>query len=109
MAFAIIETGGKQYKVAPGQKLKIEKLADKVGEPVKVGEAVTFDQVLLIADGEDVKIGAPTVSGAKVSAKVVKQGHAKTVIVFKYHSKTRYRKKKGHRQLFTEVEIIGIK
>lgn len=109
MAFAIIQTGGKQYKVAPGQKLKIEKLADKNGEPVKAGESVSFDQVLLLADGEDVKVGMPTVSDAKVTGKVVKQGHNRTVIVFKYHSKTRYRKKKGHRQLFTEVEITGVK
>ena len=109
MAFAIIETGGKQYKVAPGQKLKIEKLSDKEGELIKVGDAVSFDKVLLVADGEDVKVGMPTVSGAKVDAKVVRQGHARTVIVFKYHSKTRYRKKKGHRQLFTEVEITGVK
>lgn len=101
--FAVIETGGKQYKVAPGQKLKIEKL-----EP-KEGEGLSFDKVLLIADGENVKIGAPYVDGAKVEAKVVRQGHEKTVIVFKYSSKTRFRKKKGHRQKFTEVEITGIK
>jgi len=103
MSFAIIETGGKQYKVSPGQKLKIEKLE---GKP---GDAVSFDKVLLVADGDDVKIGTPKVSGAKVDAKVLRQGHARTVIVFKYHSKTRYRKKKGHRQLFTEVEISSIK
>ncbi len=109
MVFAIIETGGKQYKVAPGQKLKIEKLSDKEGEILKVGDAVSFDQVLLVADGENVKVGTPVVSGAKVEGKVIKQGHARTVIVFKYHSKTRYRKKKGHRQLFTEVEITGVK
>ncbi len=107
--FAIIETGGKQYKVAPGQKLKIEKLSDKDGALIKVGDAVSFDKVLLLADGEDVKVGMPNVSGAKVDAKVLRQGHAKTVIVFKYHSKTRYRKKKGHRQLFTEVEITSVK
>lgn len=101
--FAIIETGGKQYKVTPGQKLKIEKLESKAGD------SLAFDKVLLVADGENVKIGAPYVDGAKVEGKVVKQGHNKTVIVFKYHSKTRYRKKKGHRQLFTEVEITGIK
>lgn len=103
MAFAVIETGGKQYKVAPGQKLKIEKLE------TNSGESFSFDKVLLVSDGENVKVGAPYVDGAKVEGKVVKQGHNKTVIVFKYHSKTRYRKKKGHRQLFTEVEITGIK
>lgn len=101
--FAVIETGGKQYKVAPGQKLKIEKL-----EP-KVGDSLSFDKVLLVADGENVKIGAPYVDGVKVEGKVIRQGHARTVIVFKYSSKTRFRKKKGHRQKFTEVEIVGIK
>ncbi len=101
--FAVIETGGKQYKVAPGQKLKIEKLESKIGD------SLAFDKVLLVADGETVKIGAPYVDGAKVEGKVVRQGHNKTVIVFKYHSKTRYRKKKGHRQLFTEIEVTDIK
>jgi large subunit ribosomal protein L21 len=101
--FAIIETGGKQYKVTPGQKLKIEKLE------TKAGDGLAFDKVLLVADGENVKIGVPYIDGAKVEGKVVRQGHNKTVVVFKYHSKTRYRKKKGHRQLFTEVEITGIK
>ena len=103
MSFAVIETGSKQYKVTPGQKLKIEKLE------IKPGDAVSFDKVLLIANGDDVKVGAPYVTGAKVDGKVLRQGHARTVIVFKYHSKTRYRKKKGHRQLFTEVEIASIK
>lgn len=103
MAFAVIETGSKQYKVTSGQKLKIEKLE------IKPGEAVAFDKVLLIADGDNVQVGAPYVAGAKVAGKVLRQGHARTVIVFKYHSKARYRKKKGHRQLFTEVEISSIK
>lgn len=101
--FAVIETGGKQYKVAPGQKLKIEKL-----EP-KEGDSLSFDKVLMVADGDNVKIGAPYLTDAKVDAKIVRQGHARTVIVFKYSSKTRFRKKKGHRQKFTEVEITGIK
>lgn len=103
MAFAVIETGGKQYKVAPGEKVKIEKIESQGGENL------AFDKVLLVADGEDVKVGAPYVEGAKVEGKVVRQGRNKKVIVFKYHSKTRYRKKKGHRQHFTEVEITGIK
>lgn len=101
--FAVIETGGKQYKVAPGQKMKIEKLE------TPAGDALVFDKVLMVAEGENVKIGAPYVADAKVEAKVVRQGHEKTVIVFKYSSKTRFRKKKGHRQKFTEVEITGIK
>lgn len=99
MAFSIIQTGGKQYKVSSGQKLKIEKLE------VKDGDSVVFDKVLLIADGDNVKIGTPYLSGEKVGAKVLKQGRDKKKIVFRYHSKTRYRKKKGHRQHFTEVEI----
>ncbi len=102
MAFAVIQTGGKQYKVSPGQKLKIEKLN------VKEGENFVFDKILLIADGDDVKIGAPYVDGVKVEAKILKQGRDGKKIVFKYHSKTRFRKKKGHRQPFTETEILKI-
>ena len=112
--FAIIEAGGKQYKVSVGQKLKIEK------QEVKEGDSLSFDKVLLIADSRglnvdqreqdvEVKVGLPYVPGIKVEAKVLKQGRADKVIVFKYHSKTRYRKKKGHRQPFTEVEITNIK
>lgn len=100
--FSVIETGGKQYKVSTGQKLKIEKLeAEKGGK-------VSFDKVLLVVEGEKAEIGAPYVSGAKVEAIVVKQARDKKKIVFKYHSKTRYRKKKGHRQNYTEVEITKI-
>ncbi len=102
MTFAIIQTGGKQYKVATGQKLKISKIE---GDSSAV---LSFDKVLLLADGENVKIGAPYVSGAKVEAKVLKQGRDKKKIVFKYLQKTRRAKKKGHRQHFTEVEITKI-
>lgn len=98
--FSIIQTGGKQYKVSAGQKLKIEKLE------AEVDGSVIFDKVLLTVDGESVKIGTPYVESAKVEAKVLKQGKGEKKIVFKYHSKARYRKKKGHRQLFTEVEIV---
>ncbi len=97
--FAIIQTGGKQYKVSPEQKIKIEKLN------AAEGENFIFDKVLLVADDKEIKIGTPYVEGAKVEAKLLKQGRDKKKIVFKYHSKTRYRKKKGHRQHFTEVEI----
>lgn len=100
--FAVIKTGGKQYRVAPGQKARIEKL------DAKEGAAIHFDEVLLVADGDEVKIGTPLVKGAKVDAKVLTQGKEKTKIVFKYHSKSRYRKKRGHRQRFTEVEITKI-
>ena len=97
--FAVIETGGKQYKVTPGDKLKIEKLK---GEE---NEAVSFDKVLLKSDGKSVEIGAPYVSGAKVEAKISRVGRSRKKMVFKYASKTRRRVKKTHRQHFTEVEI----
>ena len=100
--FAIIKTGGKQYKVAEGQKLKIEKL------PVAESDSVVFDQVLMVADGDDLKIGAPNIEGATVTAKVVKNGRARKIIILKYRAKKRYKKKAGHRQNFTEVEITKI-
>ena len=102
MRFAVIETGGKQYKVAAGQKLRVEKLN------VKEGDTFSFDKVLLTTDGDTVEIGMPYVAHATVHAKVIAQGRAEKKIVFRYHSKTRYRKKKGHRQQFTEVEIVRI-
>jgi len=100
---AVIETGGKQYKVAVGDKVKIEKLSGEAGA------AVAFDKILLVADGDSAKIGQPYVSGASVTANILEQGRDKKKIVFRYHSKTRYRKKKGHRQHFTEVQIENIK
>jgi len=100
--FAVIETGGKQYRVSAGQKVKVEKLDAKEG-----GE-ISFDKVLLVADGERVEVGTPYISGAKVSGKILRQARDRKKIVFKYHSKTRYRKKKGHRQYFTEVEIVKV-
>jgi len=101
--FAIIQTGGKQYKVSPGQKLKIEKIE---GEN---NVNLIFDKVLLVNNGKEIKIGAPYVPGAEVEAKILKQRRHKKKIIFKYHSKTRYRKKKGHRQEFTEVQVTDIK
>ena len=99
MKLAIIQTGGKQYKVSPGQKLKIEKVeGDK-------NAVLSFDKVLLTADAGDVKIGMPYIKDAKVEAKIIRQARERKKIVFKYHSKTRYKKKKGHRQHFTEVVI----
>ena len=96
---AIIQTEGKQFKVSSGQKIKIEKIsADEGGNFV-------FDKVLLATDGEKIKIGTPYIDGAKIEGKILKQGREKKKIVFRYHSKTRYRKKKGHRQDYTEVEI----
>ncbi len=100
--FAIIETGGKQYKVSVGEKVKVEKLE------VEEGAVFTFDKVLLIADGDKVEIGAPYLKGVSIEGNVVRQARDRKKIVFKYHSKTRYRKKKGHRQHFTEVEIAKV-
>ncbi len=102
--FAIINTGGKQYKVTEGTKVKVEKLE------AAEGKKFTFSDILLIADetGKTVKIGNPTVKGAKVEGQVIQQGRAKKVIVHKYKPKTRYRKVNGHRQFFTEVEVTKI-
>ena len=99
--YAIIATGGKQYKVSEGDIITIEKLG------VEAGEKVTFDQVLVVG-GEDLKVGEPTVSGATVEASVIKEGRAKKVIVYKYKRKTGYHKKNGHRQAFTQVKIEKI-
>ncbi|MBI3589692.1 MAG: 50S ribosomal protein L21 [Candidatus Liptonbacteria bacterium] len=100
--FSVIETGGKQYKVSVGDKLKVERLK------AETGGALIFDKVLLKADGDRVEVGTPYLSGEKVEAKVLNQGRDKKKIIFRYHSKTRYRKKKGHRQPYTELEITKI-
>ncbi len=102
MKFAVIKTGGKQYKVAEGDVLKIEKL------PLAKGEAVTFDQVLLTSDDDTVKIGTPLVAGAKVVGEVLDQNRAKKVVILKYKAKTRYRVKRGHRQPFSSVKITKL-
>ena len=99
--YAVIETGGKQYKVAQGDVVFIEKLN------AEAGETVTFDKVLVVG-GDDIKVGAPYVSGASVSATVAKQGKAKKIIVYKYKPKKGYHKKQGHRQPYTKVEITAI-
>src|SRR5687768_8173204 len=99
--FAVIKTGGKQYKVAVGDVLSVEKLD---GEYAK-GDKISFDQVLLIDTGSDTKIGAPTVSGASVEALFEEGGRSDKVMVIKYKAKSRYFKKYGHRQPFTKVKI----
>jgi large subunit ribosomal protein L21 len=99
--YAIIATGGKQYKVSEGDIITIEKLG------VEAGEKVTFDQVLVVG-GDDLKVGDPTVAGATVEASVVENGKAKKVIVYKYKRKTGYHKKNGHRQQYTAVKIEKI-
>jgi len=103
MPFAVIKTGGKQYIVAPGKMLKIEKL------PAEVGKEVVFDEVLLAGDANELKIGTPTIQDAKVTAEVIEQGRSKKITVLKYKSKTRYRVKRGHRQFYTKVKILAIK
>ena len=99
--YAIIETGGKQYRVQEGDVLTIEKLG------VEAGETVEFDKVLVLA-GEELKVGAPYVEGAKVVGEVVENGKAKKVIIFKYKAKKDYRKKQGHRQPYTMVKIVSL-
>ncbi|BDH62429.1 MULTISPECIES: 50S ribosomal protein L21 [Ureibacillus] len=99
--YAIIETGGKQIKVEAGQEIYVEKLG------VEADEVVTFDKVLFVG-GETVKVGAPTVEGATVTAKVVKEGRAKKITVFKYKAKKNYRRKQGHRQPYTKLVVESI-
>lgn len=100
--YAIVRTGGKQYQVASGDRLRVEKL---IGD---VGETVELTDVLLVADGDDVKIGQPILEGAKVTAQIVEQGKAKKVLVFKKKRRKGYQVKRGHRQLFTALEIKDI-
>ncbi|MCX6011557.1 MAG: 50S ribosomal protein L21 [Chloroflexi bacterium] len=100
--YAVIETGGKQYKVSPGQTIDVERL------DVAEGKTVDLDRVLLIGDGKRVTVGAPTVDGAKVVATSQGEGKGDKVIVFKYKPKVRYRKKTGHRQFYTRLVIDKI-
>jgi len=102
MTLVVIRTGGKQYLVSPGQKIKIEKV-DK-----KEGSEITFNEVLLLEKGKKLEIGNPLVKGAKVVGKIIGHGKGEKVIVFKYKTRKRYKVKKGHRQPFTEVEITRI-
>lgn len=100
--FAVIKTGGKQYRVSEDDVLKIEKL------DAEVGETVTFDTVLMVGGDGDAKVGSPALDGAKVTAEVVEQGRARKVIVFKKKRRQNYRRKKGHRQHETTVRITGV-
>ncbi len=103
--FAVIETGGKQYKVTVGDTLKIEKLAGDF----TMGDKVTFDKVLLVDNGKDTTIGEPYIAGAKVEAIYQKAGRNKTIKVVKFKQKSRYLKSNGHRQMYAEVKISAIK
>jgi large subunit ribosomal protein L21 len=100
--FAVIKTGGKQYRVQEGQTLKVEKLA------IEEGGVVQFDDVLLVSNGDDVKIGAPVVEGIKVTAEVVTHGRGDKVKILKFRRRKHSMKRMGHRQWFTEVKITGI-
>jgi len=100
--YAVVNSGGKQYKVQKGEILRVEKIAGEVGSPV------TFERVLMFSDGEHVDIGRPVVKGVSVTGHIVEQGKAKKIIVFKYKRRKRYRRKKGHRQAFTAIKIDDI-
>jgi large subunit ribosomal protein L21 len=100
--YAVIKTGGKQYRVSAGEKLKVEQLV------ADVGAEVVLDQVLFLGNGEDVTMGAPLVNGATVTAKVVSHGRGDKIRIFKMRRRKHYRKTQGHRQNYTEIEIVGI-
>ena len=100
--YAVVKTGGKQYRFSAGTKIKVEQL------PAEVGSEVTLDQVLMIANEGEVKLGSPLLSGAAVKAKVLSQGRGDKVRIFKMRLRKHYRKTQGHRQNFTELEITGI-
>ncbi|MDP2240017.1 MAG: 50S ribosomal protein L21 [Burkholderiales bacterium] len=100
--YAVIKTGGKQYRVSAGEKLKVEQI------PADIGAEIVLDQVLMVGDGDAVRLGVPLVSGASVKAKVVAHGRGDKVRIFKMRRRKHYRKSQGHRQNFTEIEILGI-
>ncbi len=100
--YAVIKTGGKQYRVAAGEKIKVEQM------PADVGAEITLDQVLMVGEGESVKVGTPTVAGAKVTAKVLAHGRGPKVKIFKMRRRKHYQKHQGHRQNYTEIQISEI-
>jgi large subunit ribosomal protein L21 len=100
--YAVIKTGGKQYRVAPGEKIKVEQI------PADVGTEITIDQVLMVGEGESVSIGTPLVTGAQVKATVLAQGRGPKIKIFKMRRRKHYQKHQGHRQNFTELRIDGI-
>ena len=100
--YAVVNTGGKQYKVKAGDILRVEKIPGDVGSPV------TFEKVLMVADGEEVTVGQPVLENTSVKGTIVEQGKAKKIIVFKYKRRKRFRRKQGHRQAFTAVKIESI-
>ncbi len=100
--YAVIESGGKQHRVEPGEVLSLEKL------DVATGEIIDFDKVLMVADGDNTKVGAPYVDGGKVSAEVISHGRARKVTIIKFRRRKHHRKQMGHRQWYTEVKITAI-
>ncbi len=102
MDYAIFQTGGKQYRVKQGDTIRVESI------PGDEGDAIEFDEVLMLSQDGNVSVGAPTVDGARVTTEVVGKGRGKKIIVFKYKAKTRYRRKNGHRQHYTDLRVIGI-
>jgi large subunit ribosomal protein L21 len=100
--YAVIQTGGKQYRVSAGEKLKIELIAADVGQEIEL------DRVLLVADGDNLRMGAPLVAGARVKARVLSHGRGEKVRIFKLNRRKHYRRSQGHRQGYTEIEILGI-
>jgi large subunit ribosomal protein L21 len=100
--YAVIKTGGKQYKVAPGEKLKVEQI------PADVGAQIVLDQVLLVGDGSNIRLGQPIVAGATVNATVLAHGRGDKIKIFKMRRRKHYQKHQGHRQGFTELQIDGI-
>ena len=100
--YAVIQTGGKQYRVAPGEEVKVEKL------PGNTGDSVVFEKVMLTSDGENVDLGKPFIETAKVVGRISRHGRDKKIVVFKYKRRKGYRKKKGHRQDFTIVKVDDI-
>ena len=100
--YAVVSSGGKQYKVQKGETLRIEKI------PGEVGSKVVFDQVLMVADGENIRVGQPVIAKAAVQASIVEQDKAKKILIFKYKRRKRYRRKHGHRQPYTAIRIDGI-
>jgi large subunit ribosomal protein L21 len=100
--YAVIKTGGKQYRVSAGEKLKVESL------PAEVGSEITLDQVLMVGEGDSVKMGTPMLAGASVKATVVAHGRGEKVQIFKMRRRKHYRKSQGHRQNYTEIQISGI-
>ena len=100
--YAVVETSGKQYKVSAGEIIDVDKL------PVEVGEKIELDRVLLVADGEEVRVGQPTIEGAKILATVTDHVKGPKIIIFKYRPRQRYRRKKGHRQTYTRLTIDEI-